>query len=111
MVGKENTNLNQEILSIIHSYHQALRQAGIPLDDLLLFGSHAKGTAHRWSDIDLAVVAPQFGHDSFDERIMLMQLSRGISDLIEPHPFHPDDLNNRWSTIAQEIKKYGIRIE
>ena len=38
----------------------ALLSNGITVDRVMLFGSYANGTPHEWSDIDLAVVSPDF---------------------------------------------------
>lgn len=111
MAGTPPRNLNQQVADVVRRYVHALEQSGIPVQDALVFGSHAKGTPHAGSDIDVAVVSSRFGRDPYEERLQLIRLCRGISTLIEPHPFHPDDLNDRWSTLAQEVKKYGIRLE
>lgn len=111
MAGTTSPQLNQAVRDVVRRYLQALKDGGIPVQEALVFGSHAKGTAHAESDIDVAVVSNRFGHDPHDERVRLMKLGRDISMAIEPHPFHPDDLNDRWSSLAQEVKKYGIRLE
>jgi len=103
------SKVSQEVLDIVRRYGLELTRAGIEVEDLFIFGSHSKGTTHTGSDIDVAVVSSNFGHDSHDERVRLMRLRRKVSTLIEPHPFHPDEFNNRWSTLAQEVKKYGVR--
>lgn len=98
------------VLSEIRVYERALRRARIPVKRLILFGSRAKGT-NRWdSDIDLAVVSPRFGRDYHRELVRLMSLRTEQTLDIEPHPMHPDDLNDRWSTFAHEVKKYGIPV-
>lgn len=102
--------LNPETLRIARQYRHALDGAGIKIDDFLVFGSQAKGNAQPMSDIDIAVVSSQFSRDYSSERVRLMRLGNKISLAIEPHPFHPDDLNDRWSTFAQEVKKYGIQV-
>lgn len=99
-----------EALAIARRYVAAVCRSGLPVEQALLFGSFAKQTQHVWSDVDVAVVSPVFGRDRCEERIRLMRLGRTISSAIEPHPFHPDDLKNRWSTIAQEIREHGIPI-
>lgn len=53
---------------------------------IILFGSHAYGTAHRHSDIDLAVISSSFAKMNDVERIMLLSdLSRSV-----PTPGHVD---------------------
>ncbi len=71
-----------------------------------LFGSFAKGTAHKGSDIDIALILPRCG-DLFDTRPELMQISRKIDLLIEPHPMAQEDFDES-NSLAEEIKKYGI---
>lgn len=88
-----------------------LRDDGINVVSMLLFGSHARGTAREWSDIDVAVISPDFGHDYFDERVRLMKLAQRASSSIEPHPLNPNDLNDRWSTLAAEVRRWGIAIK
>lgn len=76
---------------------------------VFLYGSHAKGIAGEWSDIDLAVVSPAFSEDLFEERIRLMKLSLGIDKRIEPSPFRPEDFNEN-NPLVNEINKSGIEI-
>lgn len=59
------------------------------LDSAYLFGSHAKGTSNQWSDIDLAVVSPDFSEDLYEELLALMRLAAEIDDRIEPGPSAP----------------------
>ncbi len=71
-----------------------------------LFGSYAKGTAHKDSDIDIALVLTKCDN-IFDARIGLMQLSRKIDLSIEPHPMSESDFEEG-NSLIEEIKKYGI---
>lgn len=75
-----------------------------------LYGSYAKGVAGKWSDIDLAIVSPDFSEDLFEERLRLMKLALKVDDRIEPSPFRPEDfdINN---PLVHEINSYGIEIE
>jgi len=77
---------------------------------VFLYGSHAKGSAGKWSDIDLAVVSPDFSQDLFEERIRLMKLALCIDDRIEPSPFRPEDFNEN-DPLVNEIQQSGIEIE
>ncbi len=46
----------EELKNIIHDYISKL-EGKIKLDKVILFGSYAKGTANKWSDIDLLIVS------------------------------------------------------
>ena len=43
-----------------------------------MFGSYAKGTEHKDSDIDIAVITDDIKTDTFDEEVKLMILRKGI---------------------------------
>lgn len=43
-----------------------------------------------------------------DEKVKLRHLSWGIDDRIEPIAYRPEDLDDRYSTLAHEIKTHGI---
>jgi predicted nucleotidyltransferase len=72
-----------------------------------IYGSYSKGNANEWSDIDVAVVSPDFSENMFDERLKLMKIAANIDDRIEPHPFRVEDFDNS-NPIVSEIQKYGI---
>lgn len=74
-----------------------------------LFGSHAKGSAHSDSDIDVALVLRKC-NNNFDALSRLMQISRKIDTLIEPHPMSEKDFREG-SSLINEIKKHGILLK
>ena len=76
---------------------------------VFLYGSYAKGIPGKWSDIDLAVVSPDFSEDLFEERIRLMKLALGVDERIEPTPFRPEDFNEN-DPLVNEISESGIEI-
>jgi len=51
---------------------------------VVLFGSHARGTAHQDSDIDIAVILNGFTGDYLETSKQLYKLRRNISADIEP---------------------------
>ena len=79
------------------------------LDSAYLFGSHAKGTSNQWSDIDLAVVSPDFSEDLYEELLVLMRLAAEIDDRIEPKPFRPDMFTPN-EPLVDEIQKHGLKL-
>ncbi len=112
MARSATHRLTPDVIAQVRRYRQRLRAARIPITKLLVFGSRAKGTARDDSDIDVAVVSPRFGRDYFREGVRLSRLRwRDQLFMIEPHPFHPDDLNDRWSTLAHEVRTHGIPVD
>ena len=103
---------NNTINNLIHSYIDTIQKQGIPVTSAYIFGSYAKRTTLRKdSDIDVCIVSPAFGNDRVNERVLLMRLREGISDLIEPHPFSEDEMNSKINPFVQEIKKTGVKVE
>lgn len=74
-----------------------------------LYGSQAQGMATEWSDIDVAVISPDFAEDLFQERLVLMRLAAQVDDRIEPHPFRPADFTPT-APLVSEIRRTGVRV-
>lgn len=87
---------------------KSLSKTDIKVSKAYLFGSYAIGKAKKDSDIDVCVVSPSFSKDYFSEMVRLRKYSLKIDPRIEPVPFLPSDLNDKYSTLASEIRKYGI---
>lgn len=77
---------------------------------LLLFGSHAKGMQHQWSDIDVAVVHDAFLETRGREKSLLFEKGKSVHVRVELLSFRPEDLENRYSAIAQEVQRTGIAV-
>jgi len=101
--------LDKKIVQIIRKYKRLLEQK-MPIEQVIVFGSQVKGTAHKWSDIDVAVVSPKLGQDRHDEGVMLSRFVDDVDLRIEPHPYHPRDLKDKWDPLAAEIRKHGIPV-
>jgi len=96
----------------IGRYLDILEKDGLPIKKVFLFGSFARGAQHKWSDIDLCVVSPKF-KNSFDASQYLWQ-KRKIFDIkytIEPVGFTLKDFNDKYDSLANEIRRTGIEIE
>lgn len=102
--------LAPEKIAEVERFAKRLREAGIPYESLIIFGSFAKGDAKPWSDVDVCVVSKIFGQDRHTERVRLMQLTDNTTIDIEPHPYHPRDLADAWDPLAAEIRRFGVKI-
>ncbi|MBU1085606.1 MAG: nucleotidyltransferase domain-containing protein [Candidatus Beckwithbacteria bacterium] len=104
----KKTILTPKLKKEVSLYATQLRQNNINYQQLIVFGSHAKGKQHLGSDIDLCIVDRSFGKNRFEERVLLSKLKNQHTLNIEPHPYHPKDLANKWDTLANEINQYGL---
>lgn len=77
------------------------------LENVYLFGSYAKNTYRKDSDIDVAIVVNHIEGDYFSVTPLLWKLRRQIDDRIEPILIEKDfdDAN-----FLADIQKFGIEI-
>lgn len=95
----------------IERYVKVLREDKLPISKVILFGSYAKGTQKKWSDIDLCIVSPKF--ENANSAMQYLWLKRKIRDVdyaIEPVGFSPKDFSDKYDSLVQEIKKTGIQV-
>jgi uncharacterized protein len=92
----------------VQRFLEAVRKR-VRVREAFVYGSYARGDQKEWSDIDLAVVSPDFSSDLFEERIALMILAAQIDDRIEPHPFRPEDFDEQ-DPLVDEIRRSGLRV-
>ena len=96
----------------IKKYIEILKEDNLPIKKVILFGSFANGTHHKWSDIDLCIVSPKF-KDAWRATSYLWS-KRKIFDIryaIEPVGFSPSDFKDKLgSSLVYEIRQTGIEI-
>ena len=78
------------------------------VEKVILFGSHAHGSAHHDSDIDVAVFVNSISGDYLTYIPLLWKLRREIDTRIEPVLI---ESGKDVSGFADEISKTGILIE
>jgi len=75
--------MDKKIIKIARLYAQKVAEF-LPVDMVILYGSHAKGTATKTSDIDIAVVMDKFIGDYLKVSTDLFGLVRSVDTRIEP---------------------------
>ena len=64
----------------------------IRIDQAVLFGSHARGEADRWSDVDVAVISPDFARMSHQKVMdLLVEVALTVDPSVEIRPYAPKD--------------------
>jgi predicted nucleotidyltransferase len=97
------------VYRLIKKYMDVMKEHNIPIWRLYLYGSYAKNTYHKDSDIDLAVFWDKDEIDGFDDDVLLMKLTRNVDLRIEPHSFARTDFDET-NPYVKEIIKTGERI-
>ena len=86
--AKKAANPNEVIRRAIEYLLQKIR-----IDQAVLFGSHASGEADEWSDVDLAVISPDFARMSHNKVMdLLVDVALTIDPSVEIRPYTPNDL-------------------
>lgn len=101
-----------KILEKVKEFVQELKSQGIKVDKVILYGSRVSGKTHKYSDIDAAIVSPDFGKDRFEEGTRLFQIAAKIDPLIEPVPISVESYqNDTWVPLIYEIRTKGIELK
>ena len=101
-----------EIIKKLEEFVKVLEARGFVIVKVILYGSRASGKAHKDSDIDVAIVSPNFGKDRFAEGTQLFEIACEIDPRIEPVPISPESYeNDTWVPLIYEIREKGIALD
>jgi len=97
---------NKTIVKSVQKYLQYVKQQGIPVSYGVLFGSHAKNKAHKWSDIDVLVVSPRFDENQTTEDYeRLWMFAARTNKRIEPIPVGEKQYKEDRSSLILEVAR------
>jgi len=104
--------VEKEVVEILMKFQKALEKKGIRVTKIVLYGSHATGKFHQDSDIDVAIVSPDFGKDRFEEGVKLLQIAYKIDPRIEPVSVSLKSYGeDTWLPLIYEIREKGIPLD
>ena len=95
----------EDIIEKVKDYQTLVKQNDFPMP--IVFGSYAKGTANKDSDIDVALVVNHFYGDFFDVIPPIWLLGENIDFRIEPHVIACD---TDYAGFLDEIQRTGTRV-
>lgn len=102
----ENT-IDVNIINIVKKYINEISKK-FNIKGVYLFGSYAKGTDNKDSDIDVAIILDSDAN-TFDLMLELMMLTQNIDLRIEPHPIKENDFEEG-NPFVEEIKTTGFKV-
>lgn len=78
-----------------------------------MFGSYAAGRAHEDSDIDVAIIGPEFGRDRIEEMVMLKEIAEEIDYDLSPRPYSVEQFEkaSKGEFLYDEVVKKGKVID
>lgn len=90
-----------KVLNIAKTYATAVRKV-MDATAIFLYGSYARGTATKDSDIDIAVVVDEIPGDYLNTMATLWRLTRSVSHDIEPVLLTAADYESGFLSTVQE---------
>lgn len=100
--------INKDILNSINKFIEEIKKH-YNITAIILFGSYAKGTETKDSDIDIAVISDDF-EDIYDCMADLMGMTWDIDARIEPHPITTEDYEKISNPFVKEVVDTGIKV-
>lgn len=100
----------RKIEEIVRQYIDAVKAMDISVEKVFLFGSYAEDNADEWSDIDIAIISPDFGKGKYlDECLLLRKIKRKVNLYISPEPYSLEEYKNaqKGDFLYDEIIKKG----
>lgn len=87
----------------------ATLQKKIRVNYVVLYGSHAKGEAEKNSDIDVAVISPDFGKDPLNDKKMVYKsiLTTDIEPNFDVKTYSPEEFEKGEHFFIKEIRRTG----
>lgn len=99
----------REITEKLKKFRSAIEKNGIHVAKMIVYGSYVRGNFHKYSDIDVAVISPDFGKDRFQEGVKLFEIACKIDPRIESIPISLKAYKkDTWIPLIYEIRKQGI---
>ena len=102
--------VTDEAIEVLERFLILLKTASVRIERAVLFGSYAGGYAHEWSDIDVALVSPDFSGVRFYDRKTLNPFMLNVDTRIETHPFRPEDFTED-DPFVKEIMRTGVELQ
>ncbi|MFA6331366.1 MAG: nucleotidyltransferase domain-containing protein [Methanoregula sp.] len=102
--------VDAKVLEAVNFFGAVVRENGIHIHDLILFGSSGRGTASSGSDIDIAIVSGDFaGRDIFERALVTkeaeIQTVRKFRVALDVLTLTPEEYQDPGSLIAGTIRK------
>lgn len=91
----------------VQKYLDILKKDNLPIQKVFVYGSYAKGTSHKLSDIDMFVVSQKFTNTWSAIEYLWSRRPFDVDYTIEPIGFSVKDFREG-SSLVDEIKKTGV---
>lgn len=105
-MDKAATIGRDEAIDLVRQYKQIIAKHFAEMPQVMLYGSYSKGTANKYSDIDVAVIVPSYGDCKLELSKALWRDVDDVSLLIEPVLISKDHP----SPLYDDVMRTGIAV-
>lgn len=89
-----------------------IKRSGIHLRKVILFGSYSGNKYHRWSDIDVALVADEFKSIGPEDVKLFSKILIKYAELdIQPRTYNTKDFAEQKDPFVEEILRTGKEVD
>jgi len=96
--------VEKEIAELIKRFIKELRKENIIVKKVFLFGSHARGTQRKDSDIDIAIVIERNEKEQKDKKISPWKYAARVDTRLAPIALWESEMKKDYIPIIWEIK-------
>lgn len=107
---KRTPPTRDEGLAIASNMKQELLRQNYPVHNVYLYGSVARGEAHEWSDIDIAVVCDSFDVSKIREAQAFYKSYPQLDPRAQIVILHPEEKDNPFSIVASAVQEEGLTV-
>jgi predicted nucleotidyltransferase len=103
--------VSKDVRDIVRRFVATVVERGIHVDKVLLYGSYASNRQRLDSDLDVAIISPDFGRDRLGEGVMLNRLAWRVDARLHPVPLSSEAFqNDTWVPLIHEVRSTGVEI-
>ena len=95
----------------VKNFAGEIKQTGVHLRHVILFGSYAQNKQHKWSDVDVALVADEFTGIGFNDADFFARINNKKNYIIIEPRTYPTSYFKKGDPFIDEIKRTGIEIK
>ncbi len=102
----------KSVIAYLKQFANEMQESGFHLKKMVLYGSYSRNQQHKWSDIDVAIVADEFKGTGFDDVLLFSrQLSKFPKlNSVQPRTYNTKDFSPAKDPFVEEILRTGIEI-
>lgn len=105
--------MDNRTVEVLTRYKEVLKRLGVNPERVILFGSHARGKAGEYSDIDVVVISEDFARMNLRERLEVLGIAAArIMEPVQALGYTAEEFEARGegSFIGDEVKGIGVEV-